>query len=58
MKSNFLIRTITAVVFASIMLFCMLKGAPWFVALFAVCTILTTIEYTGLANKFKVSNCN
>ena len=58
MKSNFLIRTITAVVFASIMLFCMLKGAPWFIALFAVCTILTTIEYTGLANKFKESNAS
>ena len=35
------------------MLFCILKGAPWFVGLFAVCTILTTIEYTGLANKYK-----
>ena len=40
-------------VFAFIMLFCILKGAPWFVGLFAVCTILTTIEYTGLANKYK-----
>ena len=53
-KSNFLVRTVTAVVFASIMLFCILKGAPWFVGLFAVCTILTTIEYTGLANQFKM----
>ena len=53
---NFLIRTITAVVFAFIMLFCILKGAPWFVGLFAVCTILTTIEYTGLANKYKHSD--
>lgn len=50
---NFLKRTITAVVFASFMLFCMLKGAAWFIALFALCTILTTIEYTGLANKYK-----
>jgi phosphatidate cytidylyltransferase len=50
---NFLVRTITAVVFAFIMLFCILKGAPWFVGLFAVCTILTTIEYTGLANRYK-----
>ena len=52
-KSNFLIRTVTAIVFASIMLFCILKGAPWFVGLFAVCTVLTTIEYTGLANRYK-----
>lgn len=55
---NFLKRTVTAVVFASIMLFCILKGAPWFVGLFAVCTILTTIEYTGLANKFKQSDAS
>lgn len=45
-------------VFASIMLFCMLKGAPWFVAMFAVCTIITTLEYTGLANKFKEANAS
>jgi len=51
-----LIRTITAVVYATIMLFCMLKGAPWFVGLFAVCTILTTVEYTGLVNKYKDAN--
>ena len=50
---NFLIRTVTAIVFASVMVFCILKGAPWFVGLFGVCTILTTIEYTGLANKYK-----
>lgn len=50
---NFLIRTITAVVYATVMLFCILKGGPWFVGLFAVCTILTTLEYTGLANKYK-----
>lgn len=43
-------------VFATIMLFCMLKGGPWFVGLFAVCTILTTIEYTGLVNKYKGAN--
>lgn len=49
----FLIRTITAVVYATVMLFCILKGGPWFVGLFAVCTILTTLEYTGLANKYK-----
>ncbi len=53
---NFLIRTATALVFASVMLFCILRGAPWFVGLFGVCTILTTIEYTGLANRFKESN--
>ena len=53
---NFLIRTITAVVYATIMLGCMLKGAPWFVGLFAVCTILTTVEYTGLVNKYKETN--
>lgn len=53
---NFLIRTVTAVVYATIMLFCMLKGGPWFVGLFAVCTILTTIEYTGLVNKYKGAN--
>ena len=50
---NFLIRTVTAVVYATVMLFCILKGGPWFVGLFAVCTILTTLEYTGLANKYK-----
>jgi phosphatidate cytidylyltransferase len=55
---NFLIRTVTAVVFATIMLFCMLKGGPWFVGLFALCTILTTIEYTGLARRFKESNAS
>ena len=50
---NFLKRTLTAIVFASIMLFCIIKGAAWFLALFALCTILTTIEYTGLANNHK-----
>lgn len=50
---NFLIRTITAIVYAAVMLFCILKGGPWFVGLFGVCTILSTIEYTGLANKYK-----
>ena len=55
---NFLIRTVTAVVYATIMLFCMLKGGPWFVGLFALCTILTTIEYIGLAGKFKESNAS
>ncbi len=55
---NFLIRTATALVFASVMLFCILRGAPWFVGLFGVCTILTTIEYTGLANRFKESNAS
>lgn len=50
---NFLIRTVTAVVYATVMLFCILKGGPWFIGLFAVCTILTTLEYTGLANKYK-----
>ena len=58
MKSNFIVRTVTAIVFAFIMLFCILKGAPWFIGLFAVCTILTTIEYTGLANKFKESDAS
>ena len=53
---QFLKRTVTAIVFASIMLFCILKGAPWFVALFALITILTTIEYTGLANKHMQAN--
>ena len=53
---NFVIRTITAVVYATIMLFCILKGGPWFVGLFALCTILTTLEYTGLANKYKGAN--
>jgi len=56
MKSNFLTRTITAIVFAGIMLFCILKGAAWFLGLFGVCTILTTIEYTGLANRYKGAN--
>ena len=55
---KFLTRTVTALVFASIMLFCILKGAAWFIGLFAVCTILTTIEYTGLANKFKEANAS
>ncbi|MBO7110685.1 MAG: phosphatidate cytidylyltransferase [Bacteroidaceae bacterium] len=53
---NFLVRTITAVVYASVMLFCILKGGPWFVGLFGLCTILSTIEYTGLANKYKQSD--
>ena len=43
-------------VYATIMLFCILKGGPWFVGLFGVCTILTTVEYTGLANKYKGAN--
>ena len=51
-----MIRTVTAVVYATIMLFCILKGGPWFVGLFGVCTILTTVEYTGLANKYKGAN--
>ena len=53
---NFLVRTITAVVYAAIMLFCILKGGPWFVGLFGLCTIFSTIEYTGLANKYKQSD--
>jgi len=43
-------------VYASVMLFCILKGGPWFVGLFGLCTILSTIEYTGLANKYKQSD--
>lgn len=50
---NFVIRTITAILFAFVMLFCILKGAFWFIGLFALCTILATIEYTGLVNKYK-----
>ena len=50
---EFLKRTVTAIVFASVMLFCILKGAAWFIGLFALITILSTIEYTGLANKHK-----
>ena len=53
---QFLKRTITAIVFASLMLFCILKGAAWFIGLFALITILTTVEYTGLANKYKQSD--
>ena len=53
---NFLTRTVTAIVFASVMLFCMLKGAAWFIGLFALITVLTTIEYTELANKHKDAN--
>ena len=51
--NNFVVRTITAVVFASLMIFCIVKGILWFLILFAVCTVLTTIEYAGLANKYK-----
>ena len=51
-----MIRTVTAVVYATVMLFCILKGGPWFVGLFGVCTILTTVEYTGLVNKHKGVN--
>ena len=54
--NNFIIRTITAIVYAGIMLFCIIKGAIWFLTLFALCTILTTIEYTGLANRHKQAN--
>ena len=53
---NFLTRTVTAIVYAAVMLFCILKGGLWFVGLFAVCTILTTLEYTGLVNKYKGTN--
>ena len=55
---NFLIRTITAVVYAAVMLFCILKGGPWFVGLFGLCTILSTVEYTGLANRYKQSDAS
>lgn len=50
---NFLIRTITAVVYAFILLFCMQKGGAWFIGLFGLCTILATFEFTGLANAYK-----
>lgn len=53
---NFLIRTITAIVYAAVMMFCILKGGLWFVGLFGVCTILTVMEYTGLANRYKGAN--
>lgn len=55
-NNNFLVRSVTAVIFSCIMLFCILKGPAWFFGLFAVCTILTTIEYTGLANRHKGAN--
>ena len=55
---NFLIRTITAVVYAAVMLFCILKGGPWFVGLFGLCTILSTVEYIGLANRYKQSDAS
>ena len=55
---NFLIRTITALVYAAVMLFCILKGGPWFVGLFGLCTILSTVEYIGLANRYKQSDAS
>lgn len=50
---NFVIRTITAFVFAFVLLFCMQRGGAWFIGLFGICTILTTIEFARLANKYK-----
>lgn len=50
---NFLIRTITAAVYAFVLLFCMQKGGAWFIGLFGLCTILATFEFTGLANAYK-----
>ena len=55
---NFLIRTITALVYATVMLYCILKGGPWFVGLFGLCTILSTVEYIGLANRYKQSDAS
>ena len=45
-------------VYAAVMLFCILKGGPWFVGLFGLCTILSTVEYTGLANRYKQSDAS
>ncbi len=50
---NFVIRTLTAIVFAFVLLFCMQKGDAWFMGLFGICTILSTIEFSRLANKYK-----
>ena len=45
---NFLIRTVTAVVYATVMLFCMLKGGPWFVGLFGINTDFVAALPTAL----------
>ena len=45
-------------VYAAVMLFCILKGGPWFVGLFGLCTILSTVEYIGLANRYKQSDAS
>lgn len=50
---NFLKRTVTAVVFAAVMLFCIIKGGIWFIGLGALITLLTTVEFTGLVNRYK-----
>ncbi len=52
-KVNFLVRTITAVIFAAIMLFSIQKGGWLFTGLFGLITILAANEFTTLANKCK-----
>lgn len=55
---DFLKRTITALLFASVILFCILKGKVWFTGLFALCTLLATVEFTGLSNRYKKCNAS
>lgn len=52
---NFLIRTITAIIYAALMLFCIQKGGVWCTSLFGLVTALTANEFAGLVNRHKGS---
>ena len=50
---NFLKRTVTAVLFGAVMLFAIQKGGWLFFGLFALITVLTAGEFSGLAARYR-----
>lgn len=55
---NFLIRTITAILYAALMLFCIQKGGVCYFGLFLLVTILAANEFATLANRHKGCRIN
>lgn len=55
---NFLIRTVTATLFAILVLFSVQKGGTWMIWLFGMVTILTSLEFANLTRIHKDSRAD
>jgi len=55
---NFLIRTVTATLFAALVLFSIQKGGGLMVGLFGLVTVLTSLEFANLTRTYKASRAS